>query len=167
MPLEESSAKATKVHQNAPAPMSLDPLREERILSITDAFRMPTINQVRIEQRVVVRIAPRSPRRSEVLMNANSETKPRYREQKMASCMPVKSIAGVHQDGERLIFFMRDRGLVSARLEKRCRARDFYSGFYVERNKDGRLCKKRDILLSRAGTRCELRDLRRLVAVRD
>ena len=37
--------------------------------------------------------------------------------------------------------------MVSAALERSCSARDFYSGFYVERNADGQICVKRDTLL--------------------
>jgi hypothetical protein len=57
--------------------------------------------------------------------------------------------------------------MISVNLEKSCRARDFYSGFYVERRKDGRLCVDRDELQSRTGARCEVESMRRLVEVRE
>lgn len=86
----------------------------------------------------------------------------------MSECVPVKAIAGVQVDkGNRLILFMRDRRVVGASLESSCRARDFYSGFYVERNEDGMLCARRDRLQSRSGASCDVRHLRRLVPVKD
>lgn len=84
----------------------------------------------------------------------------------MADCVPIKGINGVQPgSGNRLVLFMADRRMVSARLEKSCRARDFYSGFYLERNEDGKLCVSRDKLQSRSGTSCELTRMRELVAV--
>ena len=62
--------------------------------------------------------------------------------------------------------FLRDRRMLSVNLEKSCRARDFYSGFYVEKNKDGQLCISRDKLQSRTGARCEIETMRQLVEVR-
>ena len=53
--------------------------------------------------------------------------------------------------------------MISARLEKSCRARDFYSGFYVERREDGNICINRDKLLSRAGAKCEVSRMRELI----
>jgi hypothetical protein len=58
---------------------------------------------------------------------------------------------------------MRDRRVVSASLERSCSARDYYSGFYVERNSDGQICVRRDSLLSRSGANCKLTRLRQLV----
>jgi hypothetical protein len=73
------------------------------------------------------------------------------------------------QAGEdnRLILFLRNRQIISAALEKACSARDFYSGFYVERAEDGKLCVERDVLRARTGVTCEIDRLYELVAVRD
>ena len=60
---------------------------------------------------------------------------------------------------------MRDRSVVSGLLERACRARDFYSGFYLARNVDGKLCVDRDMLLSRSGANCRLTQIRQLVAL--
>ena len=92
----------------------------------------------------------------------------RYQERKIGKCVSVDDIAGVQTgSGDRLVLFLRDRRMVSARLEKACRARDFYSGFYLERSKDGKLCIERDKLQSRAGANCEVDRLRELVPVDD
>ncbi len=85
-------------------------------------------------------------------------------ERKMARCLPVSSIAGVQASGDnKLILFMRDRRIVSATLEKACRARDFYSGFYIDRNSDGLLCVERDELHSRSGSNCLLKGMKQLI----
>jgi hypothetical protein len=57
--------------------------------------------------------------------------------------------------------------MLSAELEKACRARDFYSGFYVDRNADGQLCVDRDRLHSRSGSDCSVSRLRELVPADD
>ena len=129
---------------------------------------MPTQNQVRIEQRVVVRISPQSTTQRQSLMAdlPQRPLAPRFEERKMEKCVPVSGIAGVQTgSGNRLLLFLRDRRVVTANLEKSCRARDFYSGFYVERNKDGKLCVDRDKLQSRSGANCEIDRMRELVQV--
>jgi hypothetical protein len=138
--------------------------------SLAEAFRPDDQDQVRIERRVIVRISPRLPLQSEeALADPPRRTEPRrYEERKMGKCVPIKSIAGVQigQDN-RLLLFMRDHGIVSAKLDKSCSARDFYSGFYVESSEDGMICSGRDTLHSRAGSNCELSKLRRLVPADD
>lgn len=124
--------------------------------------------QVRIERRVTVRIAPRSAAERQNLMAEFAEVQrpTRYEERKIGKCVSIDEIAGVQTgSGDRLVLFMRDRRMVSARLEKSCRSKDFYSGFYLERNRDGKLCIDRDKLQSRAGANCELNRLRELVPV--
>lgn len=84
----------------------------------------------------------------------------------MGRCVPIGEIGGVQAQREnRLLFLMRDRQIVSAALEKGCRARDFYSGFYVERSNDGLICSRRDLLQSRAGAKCEISRFRRFIPV--
>ncbi|MCT2559046.1 hypothetical protein N0B51_08635 [Tsuneonella sp. YG55] len=130
-----------------------------------------TVRQVRIEQRVTIRIAPRDPavRPSMLARIAPDASEPaRFAERKMGKCVPVSGIAAVEPDtGGRLLLFMRDQRLVSASLEKACSARDFYSGFYLERTGDGLLCVDRDKLHSRAGASCGISRMRQLVAADD
>lgn len=126
--------------------------------------------QVRIEQRVVIRIAP-SPRatREEMLSRLPKRAMDTsFQEVELGTCVPIEKIAGVAPvQPNRLLLFMRDRRVLSASLDRACNAQSFYSGFYVERNDDGMLCVKRDMLKSRAGASCEVAQLNRLVAVRD
>jgi hypothetical protein len=142
-----------------------------RTLREDDAAR-----QVRIEQRLIIRIAPgapprdlRDPRDMRRSLFADLPTRaptPRMAERKMNQCVQVGAISGVQPDGPtRLMLFMRDQKIVSASLEKTCNARDFYSGFLVERSTDGMICAGRDRLLSRSGSNCALGKFRQLVAV--
>lgn len=137
---------------------------------IAQSFQMPGQNQVRIEQRMTIRIAPRPmPPQANMLMDLPQRPlPPRLTERDMGRCLPIAGIAGVQvgQDN-RLILYMRDRRVISAALERACSARDYYSGFYLERNTDGQLCVRRDSLLSRSGANCKLSRLRQLIEAGD
>jgi len=126
-------------------------------------------NQVRIEQRMTIRIVPRpTPRVNVLTALPDSEVESQLVERKMAKCVPVSAIAGVQVNGpSNLILFLRDQRMVTAALERSCRARDFYSGFYLQRSTDGKLCVDRDTLLSRSGANCRLTRFRELVTAED
>lgn len=131
---------------------------------------VPVADQVRIERRVTIRVVPRSPvpRQSLMAELAVAPLPANMSERKMGKCVPLGGIAGVQTgQGSQLILYMRDQRIVSASLEKACRARDFYSGFYLERSADGMLCIDRDKLHSRTGTQCQLSRIRQLVAEDD
>jgi hypothetical protein len=133
-------------------------------------------NQVHIEQRVIIRvaphalsreaIAPRARQMEDVLVPLSPSMVVRMRERRAANCMSAAGIAAVQPvtDG-RLLFHMRDRRMIAARLEKACSARDFYLGFYMSKTPDGQLCIKRDQIHSRAGTTCALKEVREFVPV--
>lgn len=139
-------------------------------------------DQVRIEQQVIIRVTPRDAGRNAVApqmlplqpmqpilqptlpqMRPNA---PRFRERKTGKCLPAMGIAAVQPitDG-RLMFYMRDRRMLAAGLEKACSARDFYLGFYMSKTSDGQLCVGRDAIHSRAGTTCKLKDVHEYVPV--
>ncbi|MFA9200057.1 MAG: hypothetical protein ACEQR8_02565 [Cypionkella sp.] len=149
----------------APAPAASAPAAAVEMVEAADPALDPLAHQVRIEQRVTIRIAPRDPAvRPSMLTQMDAGFAPsRIVERKMGRCVPVSGIAAVQPDGARLLLFMRDQRLVAASLEKACSARDFYKGFYVERTGDGLLCVERDRLHSRAGASCELSKMRQLV----
>lgn len=134
---------------------------------ISQSFQAPGQNQVRIEQRMTIRIAPApaAPPQANMLMDLPQRPlPPRMTERDIGRCLPMNGIAGVQVgQGNRLILFMRDRRVVSAALERSCSARDYYSGFYVERSTDGQICVRRDSLMSRSGANCKLSQLRQLV----
>ncbi len=154
-------AAAAAAGQGPPVTPYLNPLSAMRQSSV--------VQQVRIEQRVVIRITPQpSAARQNLLaeMPQRAATT-RFVERGKEKCVPLEDIAGVQTgSGNRLVLFMRDRRMLSVNLEKSCRARDFYSGFYVEKSKDGRLCVSRDKLQSRTGASCAVEVMRELVEVR-
>lgn len=142
-------------------PVAINPLSAMRQSSVA--------RQIRIEQRVVVRIAPQPGMARQNLMADLPErpAAPRFEERGKEKCVALGEIAGVQTgSGNRLVLFLRDRRMISVNLEKSCRARDFYAGFYVEKNKDGRMCIDRDKLQSRTGARCEVDTMRQLVETR-
>ena len=119
---------------------------------------------------MIVRISPqRSRNRNELLAQLPQRAlTTRYEEKKMDKCVPVSGISGVQTgSGNRLLLFLQDARIITVNLEKACRARDFYSGFYVEKNEDGQLCVDRDKLQSRSGAKCEVERMRQLVAIED
>ena len=165
-------AEKGDVARAAPAPekpnMGFDSSVAEPFRMLEDARRTPMENQVRIEQRVIIRIAPSSQRDFERSMARLARTAESYQEERTGDCVPIGSIVAVYpSQTNRLLLFMRDRRILSAALERACKAEDFYSGFYVERSEDGQLCSRRDRLQSRAGASCRVSRLSRLVAVRD
>jgi|SRR5688572_11785556 len=157
---------------SAERPQGFDTLSTERLDVLKQARRTLEVGQVRIEQRVVIRISPGpSAARAQMMSDLRRQgpAPTQYREERLKGCVAISGIAGMDPAPEqnRLLLFMRDRRILSVALERACNARNFYSGFYVERNEDGQLCARRDMLQSRAGASCRVTQLNRLVAVRD
>jgi hypothetical protein len=128
--------------------------------------------QVSIQQRVTIRVSPRpAPMAMDAMMFENeldSSRGPRFIERKMGKCLDIDAIAGVQAiDNSRLLLILRDRRMVSAKLEKGCQGREFYSGFIVARNADAQICVGRDKLQSRSGMGCQVSGFRQLVPVGD
>jgi len=149
-----------------------DALPSEPFEVLKEARGPLQLGQVRIEQRVIIRISPGTGAAREQMLADLRRQGPAataYQEEKLNGCIAVSNIAGMEPAPEqnRILLFMRDRRILSAALERACNARDYYSGFYVERNEDGQLCARRDLLQSRAGASCKVAQLNRLVAVRD
>jgi len=118
--------------------------------------------QVRIEERVIIRVQPGIRRSAPPPLPRPEQS--RWRERSVGKCLPLYGLGGVRvEDDERLLLFLRDKRVIRARLDRACSAREFYSGFYVERSADGRLCAGRDLLLARSGASCSLTRLRLLV----
>lgn len=134
-------------------------------LMLEGANGVPVQMQVRIEQRVIIRVSPsRDAQRSFLSTLPQGEQPQEMAERKIGKCVKANQIAGVQpMRDNRLMLFMRDRKLIAANLEKACSARDFYSGFYLEPNKDGQICIDRDKLKSRTGANCEMKRLRQLI----
>jgi hypothetical protein len=155
-----SAAQESAAPRAGEAPVSV-----EALSPMSEAFHGPVQQQVSIEQRITIRVAPRAPIAPGAFdsLPANG-VGPRFTEKKMGKCIPVSGIVGVqYRDANRLVLYLRDRRMISATLEKSCSARDFYSGFYVARNDDGQLCVQRDAILSRSGANCQISGLKQLV----
>lgn len=161
----DDAARTFSARQSAPA-MGFDPGAQTAFATMREAWRPPQQRQVSIQQRVIIRIAPRSPRAVEQSLATLARQTERYKEKRLEGCVPINMIAGAYPTDDRLLLFMRDRRVLTAALERACSPRDFYSGFYVERS-DGQLCERRDRLQSRAGASCRVARLSRLVSSRD
>lgn len=136
-----------------------------------DRFRLPSAEQVRIEQRVTIRISPRPaplPLAAASTGEDSDVRAPRVIERKMGKCVPLNALLGVQSGGgNKLMLFMRGQRLVSATLEKACQGRDYYSGFLVAQHSDGQLCADRDELLARSGAKCKVQGYREIMLVED
>jgi hypothetical protein len=168
---ERDAATAEKGAETSGGAHGFDAPAAEPFEVLKEARRPPLLGQVRIEQRVIVRIAPSSRAAREQMM---ADVRPdssavSYREERLRGCVAISDIAGVQPAPaqNRLLLFMRDRRVLSAALERACNPREYYSGFYVERSEDGQICANRDLLQSRAGASCRVAELNRLVAIRD
>lgn len=141
-------------------------------LTAFDQFVRPSeAQQVRIEERITIRIAPR-PAPMPIMPSMFSQDfapqpgMPRYVEKKMGKCVPVTGILGVQPvGGNRLVMMMKDRRTVSATLSKACQAQAYYSGFLVAKNADGMICQGRDQLLARNGTNCTVTGFKQIIEV--
>jgi hypothetical protein len=171
-PAEQRDGAVHEAAARVDLPKGFDSLPAGPFEVFQEARRPQELGQVRIEQRVIIRISPSSPAsREQMLADFRGERTARttYQQEKLRGCIAIEGIAAVQPETgqNRLLLFMRDRRILSAELERACNARDYYSGFYIERNEDGQLCPKRDLLQSRAGASCKVAQLNRLVAVRD
>ncbi len=121
--------------------------------------------QVRIQKRIIIRVPRRRPLRAAPTADISRRSAPAsYKEKKIGKCLPMNNILGVQRFGERYLDLVtKDRQQIRARLKKKCQARSFYSGFYMEKSGDGKICIDRDILHSRTGSKCEIDRFRLLV----
>ena len=90
-----------------------------------------------------------------------------WRETKAPKCVAMRSLVGIQAvQRDSIDLITRENQRLRARLNRGCRALDFYSGFYMKASKDGRLCADRDALHARSGAECEVEKFRLLVPVR-
>jgi len=118
--------------------------------------------QVTIRERVLIRIRPQRPlvldREGRV-----TRTEPVWRERRAQQCVAVHDLAGaaVSRGGD-VDLFLVDGKRLRAKLAVDCPALDFYRGFYLRPNADGRICGGRDELRARSGARCPVMRFRRI-----
>ncbi len=120
--------------------------------------------QVRIQQHIVIRV----PRPDPVRRLASPPPAPlppiAWVEKRASDCVSVDSLSGaaiIRSDSVDLVLAGGRR--LRAKLGSECPALDFYAGFYVKPNKDGKVCAKRDVFRSRAGGECQIRSFRTLI----
>jgi len=133
-----------------------------------DALPAPTQwAQLTIEQRVIIRIPTvRSGQRSSLMRedDASPLPAPAMKEEKGPKCLQLNRVRGAvinPTSGVTMLTVPRER--FRTHLGRACRAADFYSGFYIEPNKDGAICAGRDTLHARNGSTCEIVKFSRLV----
>jgi hypothetical protein len=120
-----------------------------------------------IQQRLIIRI-PRIPV-GRVSMAAPAPAPPpiRWVEKRADACVPAIALAGAVVNGANSVDLVLNGGKrLRARLNDRCPALDFYSGFYLKMHSDGRVCADRDSIRSRSGGECRIRSFKSLVPAR-
>ena len=89
------------------------------------AMLRPIANQVRIEQRVILRISPRAPEMQSMVSEMRRRApNMHWEERKTGGCLPMTSLVGVRIGGEdQLVLYTRDRSMFRARLGDACHGR--------------------------------------------
>lgn len=125
-----------------------------------EVMAAPPAEQIRMEQTVIIRV-PSAPKVKPPKSPKNMQVK--YKETSIGNCLAARKIAGAKVSGKASLDLLTTDGhQVRAYLDKGCEAREFYSGFYIERPKDGLLCVDREVLHARSGSTCEIAKFRLL-----
>lgn len=89
-----------------------------------------------------------------------------YKERKGPACIDASAIAGAAVMAPDAVDFILKGGLrMRAKLEDACPELDYYRGFYVSPNSDGRICADRDTIRTRSGGECQIDRFRTLLPV--
>lgn len=165
-------------------PASADPeggIRQRDPISGATIISLPYIGQeersfyqVVIERQLIIRIPARPSSINNFVANEATTAARRapqppivWRESKAPKCVAVRSLIGIQAvQRDSIDLITRENQRLRARLNRGCRAVDFYSGFYLKASKDGKLCADRDALHARSGAECEVEKFRLLVPVR-
>lgn len=113
--------------------------------------------QIEVKRQTIIRIRP-----------ATAPPQPvapvKWHEKSAPSCIRSETMAAAMISGPRTIdLIVRGGTRYRARLEKSCDAVGFYSGFYVDATRDGRICEDRDAIKSRSGDACMIDKFKTLV----
>lgn len=118
--------------------------------------------QVTIRERILIRVRPQRP---VVLDSAGrvAKVEPVWSERRAQKCVAAHDLAGaaVSRGGD-VDLMMVDGNRLRAKLAKDCPAIDFYGGFTLKPNRDGRICGGRDVLRARSGASCPIARFRRI-----
>lgn len=131
----------------------------------TPLLRLKTdFDQVRIDQRVIVRLPSTAAAPATVGAQRDAVAKIKYKEQKIGKCLWVDKLGGSRPGPNRTLDLLtRDGIIIRAYLGDGCLAREFYAGAYMERSYDGKICVDRDLLYARTGAKCEVEKFRLLI----
>jgi hypothetical protein len=106
------------------------------------------VAQMSITRTAVVRIAP---------VIAAPPKPIRWKEKDGPKCVDIGMLAGLAiREVDAIDLTLRGGRNVRAKLEKGCPSAEFYSGFYLQRSRDGLVCAGRDVIHSRVGAACEV-----------
>jgi hypothetical protein len=109
--------------------------------------------QVIFHSRVVVRI-----------QTARVPTITTWNEKKGPHCINLTDIQGTAVIVANSVdIALRGGDRVRMRFERSCPGLDYYSGFYVVPNSDGKICAGRDVVRDRAGGECAIDKFRKLI----
>lgn len=128
--------------------------------------------QVVIERQLIIRIPARPSTLNNFSAAEASESRRSsvpivWRETKAPKCVAMRSLVGIQAvQRDSIDLITRENERLRAKLNRGCRALDFYSGFYLRPSKDGRLCADRDALHARSGAECEVEKFRLMVPIR-
>lgn len=128
--------------------------------------------QVVIERQLIIRIPARPSTLNNFAAGESTVQRERavpivWRETKAPKCVAMRSLVGIQAvQRDSIDLITRENQRLRAKLNRGCRALDFYSGFYLKAPKDGRLCADRDALHARSGAECAVEKFRLLVPVR-
>ena len=118
----------------------------------------PGYGQIVIREQIIVRITRGA-------ANQALATAGEWRERKGPKCVPARALVEAALSSPNTVdFLLRDGGRVRARLQSKCPALDYYYGFYIHPNPDGRVCADRDAIRSRVGGQCGIEKFRALEA---
>ena len=117
-----------------------------------------TVQVIQTERRTIIRVPLGRPRRPAPMSL--------WRERRAGRCIDSTRVAGaaITPDGA-VDFVLRGGKRMRAWLENECPALDFYQGFYVKPDEDGKVCAGRDAIHSRSGGECQIDRFRRLEPV--
>ena len=124
------------------------------------------VRELVIQQRMIIRVPKMRPQRSTA--PAGVLLPPiEWQEKKADKCIPTTSVAAAAiTRGDSVDLVLNGGKRLRARLESSCPSLDFYSGFYMKLNGDGKLCARRDSIRSRSGGECQIKSFRTLVPKR-
>lgn len=128
--------------------------------------------QVTIEQRVIIRIPVMPPsgarRGRDAALTPPAPpippAAPKVKEVKGPKCLKLDHLRGAVISSASGVTMVTDRDeRFRAHFDRTCLPASFYSGFYIEPNKDGAICAQRDVLHARNGSSCDIERFSKLI----